>query len=166
MVRLACQLITGKLVRNNRPTQVTGFLVDLTGKCTEGLQINWAQYLVNQQEIDCREAQDQGYEFHFSWLLILIAFITWELSEGATFLEIEPFKPLAAKLCTLWYSSDMNKQRQSNVIFHAYYNQLKNTIQSTPCLTPNTLHRFRPLIKFSTDCHFTYITACAHEHKQ
>jgi hypothetical protein len=166
MVRLACQLITGKLVRNNRPTQVTGFLVDLIENCTEGLQINWAQYLVNQQEIDCREAQDQGYEFHFSWLLILIAFITWELSEGATFLEIEPFKPLATKLCTLWYSSDMNKQRQSNVVFHAYYNQLKNTIQSTPCLTPNTLHRFIPLIKFSTDCHFTYITAYAHEHKQ
>jgi hypothetical protein len=60
----------------------------------------------------------------------------------------------------------MNKQWQSNVIFHAYYNQLKNAIQSTPRLTPNTLHRFRPLIKFSVDCHFTYITACADEHKQ
>jgi hypothetical protein len=37
---LACQLITDKLVRKNRPTQVTGFLVDLTGKCAEGLQMN------------------------------------------------------------------------------------------------------------------------------
>jgi hypothetical protein len=53
--------------------------------------------------------QDQGYEFHFSWLLILIAFIMWELPEGAMFPEIEPFEPLAAKFCTLWYSSDMNK---------------------------------------------------------
>jgi hypothetical protein len=31
-VCLACQLITGKLVRKNRPTQVTGFVVDLAGK--------------------------------------------------------------------------------------------------------------------------------------
>jgi hypothetical protein len=157
-VHLACQLIAGKLVCKNRPTQVTRFIVDLAGKCAEGLQMNWAQYLVNQLELDCREAQDQGYEFHFSWLLILITFITWELPEGATFPEIEPFEPLAMKFCTLWYSSDMNKQWQSNVIFHAYYNQLKNAIQSTPCLTPNTLYRFRPLIKFSADCHFTYIT--------
>jgi hypothetical protein len=39
-VRLTCQLITGKLVRKNRPTQVFGFVVDLAGKCAEGLQMN------------------------------------------------------------------------------------------------------------------------------
>jgi hypothetical protein len=42
-------------------------------------------YLVNQLEKDFGEAQDHGYEFHFSWLLILIAFTTWEMSKGATF---------------------------------------------------------------------------------
>jgi hypothetical protein len=33
-------------------------------------------------------------------------------------------------------------------------------------ITPNTLHRFRPLMKFNADHHFTYITACTDEHKQ
>jgi hypothetical protein len=61
-------------------------------------------------EQDSREVQDQGYEFHFSWLLILIAFITWEMPEGATFPEIESSEPLAAKFTMLWYSSDMRKQ--------------------------------------------------------
>jgi hypothetical protein len=128
--------------------------------------MNWVKYLVNQLELDCREAQDQGYEFHFSWLLILIAFIAWEMPEGATFPDIEPFEPLAVKFSTLWYSSDMNKQWQSNVVFHTYYNQLKTTIQSEPRIMPNTLHRFRPLMKFSVDRHFIYITARADEHKQ
>jgi hypothetical protein len=63
---LACQLIVGKLVRKNQPTQVTDFVFDLIGKCVEGLQMNWVKYIVNQLELDCREAQDQGYEFHFS----------------------------------------------------------------------------------------------------
>jgi hypothetical protein len=81
------------------------------------------EILINQLEIECRQAQDQGYEFHFSWFLILIAFIAWELPEGALFPEIEPFEPLAAKFFTLWYSRDMNKQWQSNFIFHAYYTQ-------------------------------------------
>jgi hypothetical protein len=141
-VCLACQLIAGKLVRKNRPTQVTGFVVDLAGKCVEGLQMNWVKYLVNQLELDCREAQDQGYEFHFSWLLILITFVSWEMLEGVTFLDIEPFKPLAVKFTTLWYSSDMNKQWQSNVVFHTYYLQLKRAIEVEPHMTLNTLQRF------------------------
>jgi hypothetical protein len=128
--------------------------------------MNWAKYLVNQLEIDCREAQDQGHEFHFSWLLILIAFIAWELPEGATFPDLDPFEPLAVKFSTLWYSNNMNKQWQSNVVFHTYYTQLKLTIQSEPRMTPNTLHRFRPLMKFSADRHFIYIIACADEHKE
>jgi hypothetical protein len=45
-VCLSYQLIAGKLVRKNQPTQVTGFIVDLAGKCTKGLQMNWVQYLV------------------------------------------------------------------------------------------------------------------------
>jgi len=55
-VHLSCQLIIGNLVRKNRPTQVTRFVVDLVGKCTEGLHMNWVKYLVNQLELDYREA--------------------------------------------------------------------------------------------------------------
>jgi hypothetical protein len=55
----------------------------------EGLQMNLEKYLVNQLELDYHEAQDQGYEFHFSWLLILITFVAWEMSEGATFSDID-----------------------------------------------------------------------------
>jgi hypothetical protein len=117
-MHLACQLISSKIVRKNQPTQVIGFVVDLARKCTEGIQMNWEQYLVNQLDLDYREAQDQGHEFHFSWLLILIAFIAWEMTEGATFLDIEPFEPLAMKFSTLWYSNDMKKQWKSNSIFH------------------------------------------------
>jgi hypothetical protein len=98
-----------------------GFVVDLARKCMEGIQMNWASYLINQLEKDCHEAQDQGYEFYFSWLLILIAFIAWEMLESATFPEIELSAPLATKFTTLWYSSDMDKQWQSNKVFHTYY---------------------------------------------
>jgi hypothetical protein len=40
VVRLACQLIVGKLVRKNQPMQVTDFVVDLPRKCMKGLQMN------------------------------------------------------------------------------------------------------------------------------
>jgi hypothetical protein len=116
--------------------------------------MNWAKYMVNQLDIDCRESQDQGHEFHSTYLLILISFFAWELPEGATFMDLDPFEPLATKFSTLWYSNKMSNQWKSNVIFHAYYNQLKASIRSEPRIMPNTLHRFRPLIKFNADCHF------------
>jgi hypothetical protein len=98
--------------------------------------------------------------------LILIAFVAWELPEGATFPNLDPFEPLATKFSTLWYSNDMNKQWQSNVVFHTYYNQLKHAIQCEPQITLNTLHRFRPLMKFNTNRHFIYITVRGDENKE
>jgi hypothetical protein len=82
-------------------------VVDLAGKCVERMQMNWVNYLVNELEKNCREAQDLGYEFHYSWLIILIGFVSWKMLEGATFLDIEPMKPLATQFSTLWYTNDM-----------------------------------------------------------
>jgi hypothetical protein len=65
-VHLACQLIVGKLIRNNQPMQVIGFIVNLIGKCVEGMKMNWVSYLINELEKECREVQDQGYEFYFN----------------------------------------------------------------------------------------------------
>jgi hypothetical protein len=87
------------------------------------------------------------------------------MPKGATFPEIEPSEPLAAKFTTLWYSSDMDKQWQSNTGFHTYYLQLKRDIESFPHMTLNTLHRFRPFVKFHVVRHFIYITAQGDEHK-
>jgi hypothetical protein len=52
------------------------------------------------------------------------------------------------------------------MVFHTYYLQLKRAIESFPCMTLNTLHRFRLLVKFCVDQHFIYITACIDEHKE
>jgi hypothetical protein len=60
----------------------------------------------------------------------------------------------------------MGKQWHSNAVFHTYYLQLKRTIKVVPHMTLNTQHRFRPLMKFHTDRHFTYITAHADESKE
>jgi hypothetical protein len=159
-VRLSYQMIAGNLFRKNRPMEVTGFIVDLAGKCVKGMQMNWASYLVNELEKDYRKVQDQGYEFHFSRLLILIKFVTWEMSEGVAFPEFEPSEPVVARFTKLWYASDMEKQWKSNAVFHAYYLQLKCAIKSFPQMTLNTFHTYRTLAKFHADCHFIYITVC------
>jgi hypothetical protein len=76
----------------------------------EGIQMNWASYLINELKKYCREARDQGYDFHFSWLPELIVFVTWKMPKGVTFLEVKPSESLAARFSTLWYTNEMSKQ--------------------------------------------------------
>lgn len=49
-LHLACQLIVGKIIRKNISMHITGFVIDLTWKCIEGMKMNWVSYLVNQLE--------------------------------------------------------------------------------------------------------------------
>jgi hypothetical protein len=74
------------------------------------MQMNWASYLINDLEKDFHEAQDQGYKFHFSWLLVLIVFFAWKMPEGETFLEIEPLESMDTRLSTLWYTNEKSNQ--------------------------------------------------------
>jgi hypothetical protein len=72
--------------------------------------MNWVSYLVDELEKDYHEAYDQGYEFYFSWLLVLIAFISWQMLKGVSFPEVEPSKPLAVRFSTLCYTNVMSNQ--------------------------------------------------------
>lgn len=86
--------------------------------------------------------------------------------EGEIFPGVNPSEPLAVRFTTLWYSSDMAKKWQSNIVFHTYYLQLKRAIESFPHMTPNTLHRFRPIKNFHAEKHFIYIISREDEHKE
>jgi hypothetical protein len=88
------------------------------------------------------------------------------MPERVTFLEVEPSEPLVARFTALRYSSDMVKQWQSNIVFHTYYLQLMQTIESFPQITSNTLHRFRPLAKLHAYDEFIYITTYGEENKE
>jgi hypothetical protein len=88
------------------------------------------------------------------------------MSKGATFPEVKSSKPLAVSFTTLWYSSDMEKQWQSNAVLHTYYLHLERDIESFPSMIRNTLHRFKTISKFRVNRHFIYITARGDEHKQ
>jgi hypothetical protein len=55
-VCLAFQLIVDKIIIKNLPTHVNDFVVDLKEKYVEGMEMNWASYLINELEKDCHKA--------------------------------------------------------------------------------------------------------------
>jgi hypothetical protein len=70
---LACKLLR-KFCKDEVPTTV----ITTMEKCTEGVQMNWDTFVVNLFLIDCIESQEKGMQFHYSWLLILIALVGWK----------------------------------------------------------------------------------------
>jgi hypothetical protein len=75
--RLATKIMACKLIRKYRKEEVPARVVTAAAQCAEGTMLRWVMYLLNLFFEDCRDAQDLGTEFHYSWLLILITLIGW-----------------------------------------------------------------------------------------
>jgi hypothetical protein len=56
-------------------------------QCAEGTILSWALYLLNIFLEDCKDAQDLGIEFHYSWLLTPIALVIWREPKYTYFCE-------------------------------------------------------------------------------
>jgi hypothetical protein len=85
--RLATKLMACKFLRKCRKEEVPVGVVTAAAQCTEGTMLSWAPYLLNMFLEDCKDAQDLGTEFHYSWLLILIALVGWREPKYTYFCE-------------------------------------------------------------------------------
>jgi hypothetical protein len=50
---------------------------------------SWVSYLLNHFFIDCRDVQDNGIEFHYSWLIILIPLAGWQEPKFSSIMDRE-----------------------------------------------------------------------------
>ena len=74
-------LLVGRLLTKVFPKEVTGSVIHLAIQVAEGEQFNWCSFLLNIFQQDCLTSQDEAnHPFHFSWLLILCAFVEWKES--------------------------------------------------------------------------------------
>ena len=76
-VIFAIKVLASKLLRKVHPDQCTMGAIAFTDLCASETQINWCQFLLNELIQDATDAQERGWAFHYSWLLILISFIGW-----------------------------------------------------------------------------------------
>lgn len=51
-----------------------------------------------------REAQEEGKNFYYAWLVLLIVLIDWRTPTEAQFLDIEPNPCAATRYATVWNS--------------------------------------------------------------
>jgi len=73
--RLTKKLMACKVLRKFRKEEVPTEVVVVEAQCENDTMLSWAPYLLNLFLDECKDAQDWGTEFHYSWMVILITLI-------------------------------------------------------------------------------------------
>ena len=93
-------------MRKCRPNPVSGPTIELVDTARDGVQYNWALYLLNQFTEDYIAMQDHNHPFHYVWLLILTGFVSWKELKQAIFLNTN-LNFRGAHYANLWVTSDV-----------------------------------------------------------
>jgi hypothetical protein len=127
--------------------------------------LSWAPYLLNLFLDDCKDAQDLGTEFHYSWLIVLIALIGWGEPTYSHFCD-RVGKFHATRYTSLGNTSDP-KQRSGNAsTFTMYLNEMKEKIASSWRITLEVVTQYQGIAKFKATRHNMWIQACRDPKKE
>jgi hypothetical protein len=94
--------------------------------------MNWEKFLVNQFLQDCTEAQEKGTEFHYTWLLILIALVRWKYISYYYHIRTSCHNPLAARYSNLWHRIIKRRHNDNNATFYTYLQLISTIVETTP----------------------------------
>ena len=135
-----------------RPKEVTGSVIHLAIDVTKGKPFNWSLFLLNSFLQDCAQAQeDPLHSFHFSWLIILMAFIGWKEPPNSQFPQLEPGVCRGAKYSNLWASNHPDKQKNNAMVFHEYYMLLLDTVATIPRIDSPVVDLYHSKLEFKVD---------------
>jgi len=133
--------------------------VSIASNCTEGYRYNWCNYIAHEFLLDCKEAQERNLNFHYSWLLVLIALVAWKEPPEAQFVDISPYTPATARYASLWFSTNKERQQVMNDVFACYLSVIYQEVRRTPRLSHELYNQYFPVAKFKADMHNVFIQA-------
>jgi hypothetical protein len=130
VVRLEKNIMDCKLLRKCHKEEAPTGVIATTVQCAKGTLLSRTPNLLNLFLDDYKDAQDLGIEFHYAWLIILIALVGW----GEP--KYSGFYPRRGKCCTnkymtLWHMSDAKQRKENSIIFSMYYDDMQEKIAET-----------------------------------
>jgi hypothetical protein len=118
-----------------RKEEVLTDVVAAAMECAKGSSIRCAPYLLISFLEDCKDTQDWGSEFHYSWLLILIGLIGWK--EPLYNKYMERLGKCGATRYVSLHNNAYPKRKKTNInIFARYFAEIQDLIADTWCITP------------------------------
>lgn len=108
---------------------------------------------------NCREAQEQGKNFHYAWIPLSIVLVAWELPEDNQFSTIAQDLPKAAKYISLWATKDAQRIRDSKIFWVFMEMNIRMEINRRPLLSPIVYNSLQSFAKFKADFYHVYVRA-------
>jgi hypothetical protein len=105
---------------------------------------------------DCKDVQDLGTKFHYSWILILIALIGWkELKYSFFSTRPNPFH--GARYLSLGSALDPKNRKANAAIFEGYLSDLQDNIANTWRVTQEEITQYQGIANFKATRHVMWI---------
>jgi hypothetical protein len=108
--------------------------------------MSWAPYLSNLFQVDCKDTQDAGTKFHYSWLITLIAFMGWREPEYVIFCTTP--QPGGARYRVLRSGPLAKHKKENGIIFEAYLWEIQEAISRAWRITPEAVARYGGIANF------------------
>jgi hypothetical protein len=154
--RFSTRLLGCKLMCKCHKEEVSVGVVIVTMQCAKGSSMSWAPYLLNSFLEDCKDTQDWGSEFHYSWLLILIGLIGWKEPVYSKYLE-RPGKCGTTRYISLRSSADPKRKKTNTDIFVRYFTEIQDLIADTWHISPETVQEFGQVANFRETRHSLWL---------
>jgi len=121
--KFVTKLMACKLLRKCHKEKSPAGVIATVTQCAKGSLLSWAPYLLNLFLEDCKDAQDMGSNFHYSWLIILIELVGWGEPKFNEFYQ-RLGKCHGTKYKTLWHTSYPNKRKENSRIFSMLHDEM------------------------------------------
>jgi hypothetical protein len=154
--QLGAKILACKLLRKCRREEVPAGVVAVAAQCAEGTSMSWALYLLNLFLDDCKDAQDLGTEFHYSWLITLIAFMGWKEPRYVVFCT-RPKPNQGARYLLLRARPESRRKKVNGAIFEGYLRDLQESISKMWRITPEAVARYGNIANFQATRHTMWI---------
>lgn len=102
---------------------------------------------------DCREAQEDGKAFHYAWLLLLIAMVSWRTLEDIKFPTQDPDLCEVEKFTSLWEMKDLDHIIDINMFWVLFESELQMVINQWLRLSPILHTEYTNIAEFKVDFH-------------
>jgi hypothetical protein len=122
----------------------------------KGTLLSWSQYLLKLVLDDYKDAQDDGTEFHYEWLIILIDLMGW-VEPKYSFFYPRPGKCRATTYTILWHTLDEKHKKVKSIIFNIYYDKMQEKIDNTWRIPPKVVEEDQIITYLKTSRHNMWI---------
>ena len=121
--------------------------------------MNWSLFSLNQLLNDALATQSER-PFSYSWILIIIALVSW--------MEPEDYQPIMfeetqvcryARYQNLWWVEEPSRQIDFAIHFWIYCEALQAAVVAVPRISPYTMAKYKRIIQFAVGAHSIHIQA-------